>query len=422
MQSAIFDRMKSPEPLLADLAAAHADELVDLDARILERLRQTVPEFFVDPDVATDMRAAVEANVRRVHRLLATGTGRPLTAGLPTDAGDLLQSTIQHGIPLISLLEAYRSAQGVATDWWQRRLDRIASPGMLASATSALLQTIVAYIDAAAVEIREAYETERRTHEGSVDGRRAHLVRRLLAEEAVDADAAARTLNHPLDGHHVALVLASSGDADLGRELARIAGAVEGVRVLALPARHRTYAWLSTRGRLDLEPLRAFVPGADVLVAASTIQIGLSGFVQAHRDAVRTAQVTRAGSGPGGVAFFEQFELAALLSREPDDCDRFVLRVLGPLAADTRTAGRTRQTLGVFLEEGCSPSRAAARLGVHRNTVTYRLKALGGVPDRAERLELQLALHLVERLGPASRRGTARADTSGRAAVTGHRR
>jgi hypothetical protein len=394
--------MRSPKSLLADLARAHAGDLPDLDARILERLRETVPEFFVDPDVATDMTAAVAANVRRVHRLLHTGGERALAAGLPADAGDLLQTTIQHGIPLLSLLEAYRAAQGVATDWWQRRLERVTPPGLLAPATSALLRIIVAYIDAAAVQIRESYETERREHEGSVEGRRAHLIRRLLAGEPVDTDAAGRTLNHPLDGQHVGLVLTGTGGVDLGRELARIAEIMSAARILTLPARHRTYAWLSTRGAADLTPLRQFVPSTGVTIAASTMQPGVGGFVQAHREAVRTAQVARTSRGPHAVSFFEQFELAALLSRDPGDCDRFVLRVLGSLAADTRAAARSRQTLRVYLEEASSPTRAAARLGLHRNTVAYRMKIIGEALQDIEGrgLELQLALHLVDQLGP----------------------
>lgn len=396
--------MRRPEMLVADLARGQADDLPDLDAQILERLRQTVPEFFVDDDVASDMRTAVAANVRRVHRLLLAGDARPLATSLPADAGDLLQSTIQHGIPLISLLEAYRGAQGIATDWWRRRLDAIAPPGLLAPATSVLLETVATYIDAAAVQIRASYEHERRTHEGSAEGRQAHLVRRLLAGEPVDADAAARTLNHPLDGRHVALVLSQAGDADLGREMGRIEAAV-GIRVLTLPARHRTYAWMSTRAPLDLAPLRAFVPSPGIVVAASTVHTGVGGFVQAHRDAVRTARIAGAAHpGPRRVAFFEEFELAALLSREPGDCDRFLRRVLGTLAADTRAAARARVTLQAYLAEGSSPSRTAARLGVHRNTVSYRLRAMRHHLDGSETrtLELQLALHLVEQLGPVT--------------------
>ena len=71
-----------------------------------------------------------------------------------------------------------------------------------------------------------------------------------------------------------------------------------------------------------------------------------------------------------------------------------------------------RETLHVFLGSGSNPSRAAERLGVHRNTITYRLNALQDIvandhaPDAdwatqaARRLELELALRIVDQLGP----------------------
>lgn len=396
--------MRDPASLVADVAAAHVDELPDLDERIVERLRGSVPEFFIDPDVALDMSTAISANVRRVHRLLSSGGERALPTALPADAEDLLQSTIQHGIPLISLLEAYRAAQSLAVDWWQRRLERVAPPGALAAATSVLLRTLDAYVDLAAAQIREHYETERRVHEGSAEGRRAHIVRRLLAEEPMDVGAASRTLGHPLDGRHVALTLMRFGDAELDREVTRLAEVVGDVRVLTLSARHRTYAWLSTRAPLDLAPLRDVEVTPGLAVAASTVHTGVVGFVRAHRDAVRTARLLRLATGRSGrVAFFEQFELATLLARDPEDLERFLERVLGDLVADTSSAGRARETLRAYLAEGSSPSRTARRLGVHRNTVTYRISQLReviGDGDPARRLELQLALHLVEQLGP----------------------
>jgi sugar diacid utilization regulator len=72
-----------------------------------------------------------------------------------------------------------------------------------------------------------------------------------------------------------------------------------------------------------------------------------------------------------------------------------------------------RETLHVFLASGSSPSRAAERLGVYRNTITYRLNAFQDIvandhaPDAdwatqaARRLKLELALRIVDQLGLA---------------------
>jgi DNA-binding PucR family transcriptional regulator len=146
----------------------------------------------------------------------------------------------------------------------------------------------------------------------------------------------------------------------------------------------------------------------------SGVHTGIDGFVQAHDDAVQTAGVIRERESPSNrpIAHYEQFELIALLSRDPDARNRFVQRLLGPLATDTKAADQARQTLRVFLACGSSPSRAAKRLGVHRNTISYRLNALENLIPSADtpdtdwtaqatrRLELELALRIVEQLGP----------------------
>jgi DNA-binding PucR family transcriptional regulator len=408
------------DALLRQVAVDHEHSQPELEAAILDRLRESVPEFFADDDVAYDMGAAVTANVHRVQQLLAHAPEKSMSEALPLEAGDLLQSTIQHGIPLISLLEAYRAAQGLAADWWQHKLDHTAPPALLSLATRTLNQLILTYIDTAAAQVRASYELERRAVENSPDGRRAHLIRKLLAGELLDTDAAARTLNHPLTGRHVALVLWRTDDDTpenaLHDTLAEIAAATGPVRSLTTAARHRIYAWLSTSGAIDLAPARALPIPAGIHVAMSGVHTGVDGFVQSHEDAVRTAGVVRERAAPstGRIAAYEEVELVALLSRDPDACHRFVHRVLGRLAHDTKDAERGRTTLHAFLASGSSPSRAADRLGVHRNTITYRLSALqdilagGDDPDAPDdwaaqasrRLELELALRIVEQLGP----------------------
>ena len=65
--------------------------------------------------------------------------------------------------------------------------------------------------------------------------------------------------------------------------------------------------------------------------------------------------------------------------------------------AEDKSVARLRETLRVFLEENGSFQNAAARLGVHKNTVAYRIhraeELLGhGVKER--QLELETALRL----------------------------
>jgi hypothetical protein len=419
MESDRADRRQGEavDGLLQQVAIAHAAAETELTVTILDRLRESVPEFFHDDDVAHDMRAAVAANVHRVRELLAGESDRTMSPGLPLEAGDLLHTTIQHGIPLIALLEAYRAAQGIAGDWWQHRLETTAPPDLLSPATRRLNQRLVGYIDTAAAEIRTTYEREHRALENSAAGRRAQLVRRILDGEVSDARDASLSLNHPLTGRHVALIAWRTGDAPGGDDATAvvdaIADALGGVRVLALTGGPRTYAWLSTTGELDPGPARSVAVPTGVHVAMSGVHAGLEGFVRARDDVGRVASIMRETAAPASrVVAYEDVELSVLLTRDRDACARFVRRVLGPLAREDKNAQRARRTLEAFLATGGSPTRAAERLGVHRNTVVYRLNALGlaGVSlpgtasgweaESARRLELQVALRLVDEIGP----------------------
>ena len=60
-----------------------------------------------------------------------------------------------------------------------------------------------------------------------------------------------------------------------------------------------------------------------------------------------------------------------------------MLRVLGPLAADDETTYRVAMTLAAYLQENRSPARAARRLTVHPNTVTYRVNQAESILGRS---------------------------------------
>jgi hypothetical protein len=74
----------------------------------------------------------------------------------------------------------------------------------------------------------------------------------------------------------------------------------------------------------------------------------------------------------------------------------YVDRQLGSLLAEDRR-GLLQQTLRSYLETGGSPGATAERLGIHRNTLAYRLRQLRRLPtanadDPTTRLGLHLAL------------------------------
>jgi PucR family transcriptional regulator, purine catabolism regulatory protein len=92
--------------------------------------------------------------------------------------------------------------------------------------------------------------------------------------------------------------------------------------------------------------------------------------------------------------------LELLLSLPSASLEAFVARVLGPAAANAWLL----ESLAALLDTGCRWSEAAARLGVHRHTLRYRMEQLrkqtGRHPDDpAQRMELWLAVKAQQALG-----------------------
>jgi DNA-binding PucR family transcriptional regulator len=103
------------------------------------------------------------------------------------------------------------------------------------------------------------------------------------------------------------------------------------------------------------------------------------------------------GDGNGARAAYPDLALEALLVEDPEAARRFAERELGSLAARDDATLRITATLAIFLEEGGSFVRAARRLGVHTNTVTYRVRRAEtelGRPVTDRHLELAVALRL----------------------------
>ncbi len=137
-------------------------------------------------------------------------------------------------------------------------------------------------------------------------------------------------------------------------------------------------------------------------VAAGTPAHGVEGFVLTHREALVARRVAQLrGDGTGARAAYPDLALEALLVDDPTTARRFAARELGPLAARDDATVRIASTLAIFLEEGGSFVGAARRLGVHSNTVAYRVRraeAELGHPVTERQLELRVALRLTRLL------------------------
>jgi DNA-binding PucR family transcriptional regulator len=107
------------------------------------------------------------------------------------------------------------------------------------------------------------------------------------------------------------------------------------------------------------------------------------------------------------VTRYHDVAVAALASTDGEHAVAFVKRILGPLAANDEATYRIAITLAVYLEENRSPAKAAQRLTVHPNTVSYRVhqaEEFLGRPIDTNTLDLLVALALLPAMRGLMRR------------------
>ncbi len=379
---------------------------------IAATLADTVHEHF--PELEEDMRPwtlqAARSNLGVIVTMMREGDD-PGSVVPPPEAIGYAKEYVVRGLELSLMQRAYRTAQGVFGGIILERLRGATDDAdHLAEAMAFFNAWVFAYVEAIERRLTDVYISE---HEQWVRGAaavRAAEVRALLGGAAVDPVAVSLRLGYELDRFHVGFVIWSKaagerpGDAGgLFAEMERTAAAVAdslgaGPPLTVAEGRHLA-CWAGRRSAPTLARLRLPRAGAHGLsVAAGTPAPGVEGFVSTHREAVLARRVARLGGDAGGaVAAYPDLALEALLTEDPDAARRFASRELGPLGSGDDATARFAATVAIFLEEGSSFVRAGRRLGIHANTVAYRVRraeTLLGRPVSERQLELRVALRL----------------------------
>jgi DNA-binding PucR family transcriptional regulator len=180
-----------------------------------------------------------------------------------------------------------------------------------------------------------------------------------------------------------------------------LAAALGGGPVLTVPIGERAvWAWTSGDHLSDDPSAVAHRMAEGVRATIGTCREGLAGMAESHdeaRVARRVGELRAIRSGT--VVGYRTADLTALLTADAVEAVRFAEAELGELLAESDAATRLRATVRVYLEENLSPARAARRLGIHQNTVVYRVKQteeLLGHAIEQRRLQLEVALRLSE--------------------------
>lgn len=411
-----WEPAREPQALRAwrELLRPIAVELRTQSARLAtetrERMQVLVPDAFDEPTSIEVVRLNVEAGLNAVAVALEQGADIA-KAVLPE--GLLAGATVraERGFPLSPLMRAFRIGHSILTEWMVSEIFARTDDRELAeNAISTSSAWVFELVDALASAYAQAYETAREAWLRSAAAVRSETLAAVLNGTERDTRQASARLGYALDRHHVAIVgWVRAGEENAGgqellgaaiSDVIKRAGAESSfVEPLGLAAAR---GWMGRRTEFDPQALQLGSPivgGPAVGLAIGEPGGGIDGFCRTYIEAEHARRIASLGRGRvGAVTRYHDVELLAIATIDMERTRTFVARTLRNLADDDDMARRLAATLNIYLQENRSRTRAAKRLGIHENTVTYRIRQAEGMlghPVDAELLELGVALALL---------------------------
>src|SRR5699024_1421173 len=193
----------------------------------------------------------------------------------------------------------------------------------------------------------------------------------------------------------VALCNDSISSLDIAESIRRIIAEFAKQQIFVASGASGIHGWLTPRYEKAYEDLAGITLPHGIGLTFGAPRHGLIGFRHSHDEAILTTAVaTTALSHP---VRFTDVSVAVLASQNHDLTIRFVNDQLGPLL-NHADRNRLLPTLQHYLATLASPTRCAARLGVHPNTVSQRIERVENILDvqvDPASLSLRLAVRLV---------------------------
>lgn len=380
--------------LIGTVAARIELRVDDIARRMIDRVTVEMGLPAQDEDLREDLLAAARGSVALITAMARTWTD-PHVVPPPHDALVWARGLVARGLPIDALLRVYRIGQSGYHEIWQREL--LATTGdrdLVLEAIAAMSAFTFTWVDAISIPLVEAYEDERLRRLRGVDAIRSETIQALLSGTAIDLPVAEARLGYRLGRRHIALIAWVEPDAPaaaldtLDERLGAVAAvlAASGTRPLVLREEPRVaLAWVvPATPPVDATAAGRLLEGTQVQVAIGGVGTGAAGFRSSHGQARRARRVARLLHLGGPVTEYPSVAVADLLTQDIAAAREVAATTLGPLAADDANTRRLLSTLRVFLQEGRSYARTSRRLGVHENTVSYRVRravALAGAVD-----------------------------------------
>ena len=373
------------EALPEEAYTALVPQLPALTDEIVAAIADGVPEYAaaLEGPVGPAVRRGVEAALGQfVEMARQPGAGRAAGREFYVALG---RGEVREGRTLEALLAAYRIGARVA---WRRLATAGLAAGLSPETLVVLAESIFAYIDELSAESAEGYAREQAERAGEVERRRRTLVELLVATPPADPAAvaaaaeAARWRLAPV----VAVAAWRDGAAAPGPLPAdTLAASVEGIGCAIVPDPDGPGRRSALARALDGTP-------AGLGPTGPWAQAGTS-----LRRAVAALRLAE-DRGEHGLLAADEHRTALLWRADQGAVRDLAAARLAPLAAETPSSReRLEATLLAWLRNDGNVPAAAAELGVHPQTVRYRLNRLreafrGALEEPDARFELELAL------------------------------
>lgn len=381
------------EQLSPEALAVLVPELPTLAGEIIAAIREEVPAYSrpLEGAFGDNVRRGVEEALRRFGQRRGGADGQAPSARVYQALG---RGESREGRSLEALLAAYRVGARVA---WRRLAAAGVAAGMEPQTLALLAEGLFAYIDELSAESAEGYAREQAARAGEQDRRLQECVRLLLREPPASARTvaeAAEAAGWAVPAALGVLVWPPAAGPRPGARLpiGTVTVEVDGMWCAVVP---------DPAGPGRRRELRAALEGTAAGLGSTVAPADTARSLRRAQAALRLAQAR----GARGLVAADDHRAALLLHADPPLAEELAAARLAPLDEETpRSRQRLEETLLAWLRHEGNATAAGEELGVHGQTVRYRLGRLrerfgADLDDPDARFELELVLRA--RLGDA---------------------
>ena len=358
----------------------YAPNVALLAARAVELMWNAYPGYSADVFDKKELIPSVVKNIDLGVRVLRRGSP-PTNSELMRGRG-LGQRRASQGVPLESVIQAYRSAERTII------LDLFSgSQAWPVELTSHYADLIISTFDLLTEEMINSYRETSSAIEAAqrrVENELVSTIANGVAPPAADLDRWTRALGIEATVPYFSFVIGSLHDADhieVLRLRRRLAAALQPFitgPVLFGDMYRLTIALARPQGSMGkikaalVDAVESFESSAGYVAGIGGVDRSLVDSRESCHQARDAVAVAVSGRRASSVVDFDDVLLDVLLAREPDLAKRLVATRLGALAGHPHLV----ETLSALVACNHSQSAVAKMLFVHPNTVTHRIKRI----------------------------------------------